>query len=389
MCCLRKSRKPLNMKIIWLIFWIGALSSNAVTAECNITSQPVICVESAKNYSSIPITLSENVTKLYLSNNNITLNETDNKVLQLFINLTELYLNKNAITVLHDNTFCKLVKLKILDISSNYIKTIHQTVFTGLSQLSTLYLNNNKIAQIESDTFTVLKNLMVLSLRDNLLEDLNIEASFKPVTIALNGNPWNCSCGLLHLQKWLKTSDVRLEYENDTVCAYPDVWNTSSIKIVPIQKFDCDSRKASIATTTPSTSIVSPKIIAILTSSLNSSNNMRSNASHPGSLPLGKSWAFLTGVLVFALSTSLLIFIATKFPVWYYYLISYHHRHLEEYEPETFEQEFTSDLSTFPPTNTSEQDSIVVFEQTHTFVPDEDGFIEDKYIDYSGSTEEV
>ncbi|XP_067409271.1 leucine-rich repeat-containing protein 19 [Emydura macquarii macquarii] len=378
------------MKITWLIIWIGVLFSNPVTAECNITSQLVTCEESAKNYSSIPTFLSENVTILYLNNNSITLNDTDKKILQRFINLTELYLNENAITVLHNNSFCNLVKLTILDISHNCISTIEQAAFTGLNQLSKLYLNHNKISQLDSDTFTTVKTLMVLSLADNLLKYFDVKASFKLITVTLNGNPWHCSCGLLSLRKWLNTSNVTMENENNTLCAYPDVWNKSSIKTAPIQTTNCYSRRGSLAITTPSTSAISPKITVILTSSLTSSNNsIRNNASHADSPPVGKSWAFLLGVLVFVLTTSLLILIAVKFPLWYHYLISYNHHRLEEYEPDMFEEEFTTDMSTFPPiSNTTEQDSIVVFEQTHTFVVDEDGFIEDKYIYDPELTEE-
>lgn len=94
-------------------------------------------------------------------------------------------------------------------------------------------------------------------------------------------------------------------------------------------------------------------------------------------MPLGKSWTFLVGVLVAVTITTLLIGIVIKFPAWYRYLVSYNHSRLDEDEPEMFDDIFTTD--TFP--QTPEQDSVVVFEQYHTFVPDDDGFIEDKYID--------
>lgn len=104
---------------------------------------------------------------------------------------------------------------------------------------------------------------------------------------------------------------------------------------------------------------------------------------------LGKSWTFLAGVLGFVVSTTLLIFTAVKCPTWYRYLISYSHRRLEENDSEMFEQEFSADMSSSPTgSGTNDEDPIVIFEKTPAFVPDEDGFIEDKYID-SCITEET
>lgn len=97
---------------------------------------------------------------------------------------------------------------------------------------------------------------------------------------------------------------------------------------------------------------------------------------------LGKSWTFLAGVLGFVLSTTLLIFTAIKCPTWYHYLISYSHRRLEENDSEMFEQEFSADTSSSPTiSDRNNDDPIVILEKIHTFVPAEDGFIEDKYID--------
>lgn len=97
---------------------------------------------------------------------------------------------------------------------------------------------------------------------------------------------------------------------------------------------------------------------------------------------LGKSWTFLAGVLGFVLSATLLIFTAIKCPTWYRYLISYSHRRLEENDSEMFEQEFSADMNSSPTVSgTNNEDPIVIFEKIHAFVPGEDGFIEDKYID--------
>lgn len=103
---------------------------------------------------------------------------------------------------------------------------------------------------------------------------------------------------------------------------------------------------------------------------------------HAGIQPTGKSWTFLMGVLAVSLSTTTLIIAAIKFPTWYHYLKSYNHRRLQEKEEsEMFEETFTPQLCI--PTQVSEpnEESIVVFEQFHPYVPEDDGFIEDKYID--------
>uniref|UniRef100_A0A8B9Q0W1 Leucine rich repeat containing 19 n=1 Tax=Apteryx owenii TaxID=8824 RepID=A0A8B9Q0W1_APTOW len=342
------------MKVSWLMIWAEILFLNPVTADCNVT-----CEESGKNLHSIPTNLYQNVIKLSLKNNKITLNDTDKKVLQRLTNLTELYLNENVITVLYNNSFCNLTKLTVLDISNNHIITVHQAAFAGLNQLSKLNLFHNNITQLDSDVFTSLKSLTVLNLQDNLLKSFNIKSSFKLITIILAGNPWNCSCDLLDLQKWLTISNVTMENENNTVCAFPNTKKIISIRTAVIQTTDCITHEDFF--------LVCFKELPLL----------------------GKSWTFLVGVLGFVLSTTLLIFTAIKCPTWYRYLISYSHRRLKENDPEMFEQEFSADMNSSPTVSgTNNEHSIVIFEKIHSFVPEEDGFIEDKYIDTHGISEE-
>ncbi|XP_009961616.3 leucine-rich repeat-containing protein 19 [Tyto alba] len=378
---LGSNRKALNMKLPWLVIWAGMLFLNPVTADCHITSQTVTCEASGKNLSNIPTNLFQSATTLSLKNNKITLKDSDKEILQSFINLTELYLNENMITVLYNNSFCNLTKLVILDISNNHISTVHKAAFAGLNQLSVLNLSYNTIAQLDSDVFTSLKSLTVLNLQYNFLKSFNIKSSFKLIKIVLAGNPWTCSCDLLDLQIWLTASNVTLENENNTTCTFPNTKEKLSIKITAIQPADCKIEKASLEHIITSTSAIKLRSRALLTD-LTPNNITGNNGTHAELPILGKSWTFLAGVLGFVLSTTLLIFTAVKCPTWYRYFISYSHRRLEENDSEMSEQEFSADTSSFPTVSgTNNEDPIVIFEKIHAFVPGEDGFIEDKYID--------
>lgn len=172
--------------------------------------QQVACEESGKNLFNIPLNLFQNVTKLILKNNKITLEDRDKEILGRYINLTELHLNENNITVLNNNSFYNLKNLTTLDISNNCISTVHKAAFAELNQLSVLNLSYNMIAQLDSDTFTSLESLTVLDLQYNFLKYFHIKSSFKPIKIVLAGNPWICSCDLLDLQIWLTASNVTL-----------------------------------------------------------------------------------------------------------------------------------------------------------------------------------
>ncbi|NXD81568.1 LRC19 protein, partial [Halcyon senegalensis] len=370
----------LNMKPSWLVIWAGTLFLKPVTADCNTTSQTVTCEMFGKNLSNIPNNLFQNVTKLSLKNNKVSLEDGDKEILRSFINLTELYLNENVITVLYNNSFCNLTNLVILDISNNRINTVHKAAFAGLNQLSVLNLSYNTITQLDSDVFTSLRSLTVLNLQYNFLKYLHIKPSFKLIRIVLAGNPWTCSCELHDLQIWLTTSNVTMENENNTTCTFPNTMEKFSIKTAAIQQNDCKIEKASLENTANSTSAIKLKSSDLLRA-LTPNNITGSNGTH-AELPLfGKSWTFLAGVLGFVLSTTFLIFTAVKCPTWYHYLISYRHRRLEESDLDMFEQEFSDDMSSSPVSGTNDNDTIVVFEKIHEFVPTEDGFIEDKYID--------
>ncbi|NXC25529.1 LRC19 protein, partial [Campylorhamphus procurvoides] len=367
----------LSMKLSWLVIWTGTLFLNLVTADCNITFQTVVCEESGKNLSNIPNHLFQNVTKLSLKNNKITLKDSDKEILGHFINLTELHLNENRISELYKNSFYNLKKLINLDISNNHISTVHKGAFSGLNQLSVLNLSYNMIAQLDSDPFTSLKSLTVLNLQYNLLKYFHIKSPLKLIKIVLAGNPWICSCDLLDLCIWLTASNVILENESNTTCTSPTK-EKISIKMA-IQPADCKTEKTSLENTLTSTSTINLRSSALITAL--TPNITGNNGTHRELPLLGKSWTFLAGVLGFVLGTTLLIFTAVKCPTWYHYVISYRHRRLEENDPELFEQKFSADISSPSVLRTNSDEPIVIFEKIHAFGDREDGFIEDKYID--------
>ncbi|NXK62932.1 LRC19 protein, partial [Sylvietta virens] len=368
-----------NMKLYWLMIWAGTPFLNPVTADCNITSQTVACEESGRNFFNNSLNLFQNISKLSLKNNKITLEDHDKEILGCFINLTELHLNENNITVLTNNSFCNLKNLITLDISNNCISTVHKAAFAGLNQLSVLNLSYNKIAQLDSDTFTSLESLTVLNLQYNFLKYFHIKSSFRLIKIVLAGNPWICSCDLLDLQIWLTASNVTLENESNTSCTLPNM-EKISIKMAVIKPADCEIEKTPLENTVTSTPAVHLRRSALTALT---PNNITGNNGSRAELPLvGKSWTFLAGVLGFVLGTTLLIFTAVKCPAWYHYLISYRHRRLEENDSEMFQQEFSADISPSSSVlGTSIEEPIVIFEKGHAWGDEEDGFIEDKYID--------
>ncbi|NWH84008.1 LRC19 protein, partial [Aegithalos caudatus] len=340
--------------------------------------QQVACEESGKNLFNISLSLFQNITKLSLKNNKITLEDHDKEILGHFIYLTELHLNENNITVLNNNSFYNLKNLITLDISNNCISTVHKAAFAGLNQLSVLNLSYNMIAQLDSDTFTPLENLSVLNLQYNFLKYFHIKSSFRLIRIFLDGNPWSC-CDLLDLHIWLTVSNVTLGKFCNTRCTLPNM-EKISIKMAAIQPADCKIEKTPLENTVTSISAVNLRSSALTPLT---PNNITGNNGTRAELPLvGKSWTFLAGVLGFVLGTTLLIFTAVKCPAWYQYLISYRHHRLEENDSEMFEQEFSADMSPSPAVSgTSSEEPVVIFKKVHACGNEEDGFIEDKYID--------
>uniref|UniRef100_A0A8C5LJC4 Leucine rich repeat containing 19 n=1 Tax=Leptobrachium leishanense TaxID=445787 RepID=A0A8C5LJC4_9ANUR len=343
----------MKMRIHWLTVWIGIISTQMSNgAQCE-----------DKN-SSIPQSFAGNITVLDMSNHNITLDVCDQEALLNYPNLTVLNLENNNIASIPSKFFSGLSKLDILKLQNNLIEDIPDTAFEGLEQLKILDLSNNKISFFPSNV-KLFQELTTLYLQNNNLTSLDISPMLEKLkstlNITLSGNPWNCDCAFMNLSSWLKQSKVILENEDVTLCAAPENMVKVTIKEARADQLNCNRSVLDPMRTTP---LLAP---------------VNGTSSTPKK---GNSWTFLVGVIAVALVTSLLILFAVKFPRWYEYLLSYNHHRLKEEEPYTFEEEFNVDSDMSTGVKGMEEDkTIVLFEQTHSFVAEDDGFIEDKYIE--------
>nr|XP_009677437.1 PREDICTED: leucine-rich repeat-containing protein 70 [Struthio camelus australis] len=179
----------------------------------------------------------EHLVCLYLEGNNLTV--VPSNAIGMLKSLQRLSLSHNPIGSIRPFAFKGLNKLRYLSLKSANLKHIAINGFFGLNNLNQLILSYNDLENINSSTFTVLHNLMYLQLDRNKIASIgdgtfvNMGHSLKILSLAfnnitelqpevlkplvslthlqLNYNPWNCSCKMLGLRKWLASSSVSVK----------------------------------------------------------------------------------------------------------------------------------------------------------------------------------
>ncbi|XP_051806923.1 uncharacterized protein LOC110957125 isoform X2 [Acanthochromis polyacanthus] len=124
-----------------------------------------------------------------------------------------------------------------ISLTQNLFEVVTKFMLDGLVNLKTLRLNKNRIRMIGVMSFSSLTMLAELDLSENRLTRVSPQVfrSLNSTRIRLDGNPWDCSCGVQDFVDFLKELRSRslLDRQMDVTCETPPslkgrpVWNVS------------------------------------------------------------------------------------------------------------------------------------------------------------------
>ncbi|NXM63966.1 CA210 protein, partial [Illadopsis cleaveri] len=295
-----------------------------------------------------PSSLPRNITILDLSFNSLVMPH-HRTLLKHFPSLHSLNLSSNAKLTLSPAVFSNLGALHLLDLSSCGITYIHMDTFKGLGNLHTLLLRNNSLQELDVPFLLPLKALSHLDLQHNALVSVGTWSLQLMETIPqvhLEGNPWVCDCSVHPLQQWLqhRQGERRAWVAGDVLSR----WNPGCRRLENGGHWVCHRLTMCLSCVT-ATALPARKG--------------------------GRSWPYLVGFLVAAIGISILIALAAKCKLVHKNFASYRHRPLPE----------ISSIGGSPMEDSSNWDrgscgSHSITDAADLQAEDDDGFIEDNYI---------
>ena len=148
--------------------------------------------------------------------------------------LEQLDLSKNRFDQMTKAQFSNMFtrpmkKLQVLNLSSSNIYELPSNFFWQFPRLSSLDVSFNKISQLTLDlsllnstnifSINVTSN-QLSSLNDNFTITLDFLASYRPVTIVLSNNQFQCNCNTLSFMHWFQTTSVNIDNKTNIQCTY-------------------------------------------------------------------------------------------------------------------------------------------------------------------------
>ncbi|KGL77962.1 Leucine-rich repeat-containing protein 19, partial [Tinamus guttatus] len=314
-----------------------------------------------KNLLYAPSSLPRNITSLDLSFNSLVM-PSHGTLLMHFPSLLSLNLSSNALLTLYPAVFSNLRALRLLDVSSCSISYLHSEAFKGLVNLHTLLLGNNNLRELDISLFLPLEALFHLDLQNNALisMDTSVLQHMEAVPqVRLEGNPWVCDCITYPLQQWLRHRKAV-----QVTCASPPELSGQDITALDFQDLGCKKKQRF-----PRADNMTLPLMTV------TQNNTTAPAGKGG-----RSWPYLVGFLVAAITISLLVAVAAKCKLFHKNFASYRHRPL----PDTssiggshMEESTSWDRDT---SVRGLSESLPMPNAAGLHAEDDDGFIEDNYI---------